>query len=230
MGALPLQCSVWVWGVLEYDFDRIKGSLDIEPNPFGCWGQCFVMSIIYTWHFNKWCPSVQSSSTQLMYFTAFALSHRNIHSCSGCPMGSAPPQSQDGEGKSSAPGAHPCLPRDWISQAENPKEATFIISAFENHLQSVCSILLQPNTSQCNSVLWEVGQSWEKGGIWELVPWEIHLGSPRKHQIGNLTRGFLQSLAFSLMSSHYVLHTLQQGDSPMPPDTYKVLSINWHLP
>lgn len=164
MAALPLQCSMWVWGVLEYDFNRIKGSLDIEPNLFGCWGQCFVMSIIYTWHFNKWCPSVQSSSTQLMYFTAFALSHRNIHSCSGCPMGSAPPQSQDGEGKSSAPGAHPCLPRDWISQAENPKEATFIISAFENHLQSVCSIQLQPNTSQCNSVLWEVGQSWEKRG------------------------------------------------------------------
>lgn len=63
------------------------------------------------------------------------------------------------------------------------------------------------------------GRAGKKGGIWELVPCEIHLGYPRKHQIGNLTRGFLQRLAFSLMSSPYVLHTLQQEASPMPPDT-----------
>lgn len=110
---------------------------------------------------------MQSSSTQVSHFTAIVLSHRNINSCSACPMGSAPPQPQDGEGKSSAPGAYPCLPRegcrDWISQAENPKEAAFIISAFESHLQNVFSVLLQSSTSQCDSV-GEVGQSREKGG------------------------------------------------------------------
>lgn len=142
-------------------------------------------------------------------------------------MGSAPPQPQDGEGKSSAPGAHPCLPREgsavWNSQAEDPREATFIISAFESHLQYVFSVLLQSNTPQCNSVLWEVGQS--QFGSWFHV--RYILVPPESIKIGNQ---ILAKTGFSLMSSHYVLHTLQQGASPMPSDTYKVFLINWHLP
>lgn len=47
-------------------------------------------------------------------------------------MDSAPPQPQD------SPPSHPWLPREdnqvQISQAKNPKEAKFIISAYGNHL------------------------------------------------------------------------------------------------
>lgn len=84
-------------------------------------------------------------------------------------MYSAPPQPREGEGESSATPAHPCLSREGsrvlISQAANPKEAAFIISAFWSHLQYVFPVVPQPPIPQCNYILRKVGQSWWKGGV-----------------------------------------------------------------
>jgi len=118
--------------------------------------------------------------------------------------------------------AYPCLPREGsrgrISQAKNPKEATFIISAPGSHLQYVFSVLLQPHSPQYIYTYCRKRGGAGERGIWALVPCELHLDSPRKHQIQNPTRRSLQRLAFSLMSSHHILYTLQQGASPMPSD------------
>lgn len=93
---------------------------------------------------------------------------------------------------------------------------------------SVC--LLCPAAVKHSSVqLSPAGSGAEPGkvgfGSWFHV--RYFLVPPESIKIGNQ---ILAKIGFSLMSSHYVLHTLQQGASPVPSDTYKVFLINWHLP
>lgn len=177
---------------------------------------------------------MQSSSTQVLHFTAIALSHRNRYSSSGFTWVLLLLSHKIGKGRAeplehipASQGKAAEFESLWLRiQRRQHSSFLHLRATFSTFSLSCCSLTLLSVTQSCGK--W--GRAGEKGGIWELVSCEIHLGSPKMHQTGNLTRGFLQRLAFSLMSLPCVLHTLQQGAGPMFLDTYKVLLINWHLP